>query len=786
MRCCIVLLLAVLLLPAVAAQGVPGTIPYQGLLDDGGTPVTAATPLTFSLHDAATSGAEVWTETQSVTPSAEGGFAVLLGSVTSLSSIDFDAPLWLEVEVGGTPLGPRTALGSAPYALGLALPFEATASDAGYLVDIENTAGYGIRAVASQSIRGFETVGGSFENSATNGRGVVGHATAVTGTTYGVTGEVDSPNGYPGYFTGGRGVFASAAANQRAGEFVNTGGSGKSTVTLFAENNSTGAGIAGWFETNGADATLVADQDGTGDIFRAFHQGTLRFRVQNSGFVTADGQIYGKSGFRGEASDTTPLPWGGYFQSTSTTSGGVAGLATATTGFTSGGRFENFSVNGYGVIGEAKATSGTTYGVYGTTVSPTGYGVYGWALAATGPTYSGYFRNGSTSGTGVFGWAQATTGLTYGGRFLSAATSGRGVYAEASAASGTTFGVYGESASTEGVGVRGDATAASGLTRGGSFSAASPNGVGVYASGGNRGISAVATETGAGITYGGHFTTSGLSGRGVYGVATATDGPSYGVYGQSDSWKGTGVLGLATETYGATFGGRFETVSTDGRGVFGFATASSGTTYGVYGQVQSPDGFAGYFIGGQGVYTDGAYLGGGADFAEWLPLSDASSTVAPGQLVGVTAGRIGLATSEAEQVMIVSSNPAFVGNPDAEDGGALVALVGQAEVHLASSNGASQAQVGDLLVASGQNNGLAKAVSPARYDPATDGPVAGRILELTNSGTAVALVGVDEAAALREVVVRQQAELEDLQARLSRLESLLAPGGASLTSRSAE
>jgi hypothetical protein len=71
----------------------------------------------------------------------------------------------------------------------------------------------------------------------------------------------------------------------------NDGGNGFSTATIYAENNSTSNGIAAWLETNGTDATLVLDQDGTGDILKGFNQGDLRFRITDDGNVYADGSF---------------------------------------------------------------------------------------------------------------------------------------------------------------------------------------------------------------------------------------------------------------------------------------------------------------------------------------------------------------------------------------------------------------------------------------------------------------------------------------------------------------
>ncbi|MEM1115283.1 MAG: hypothetical protein AAF845_01260 [Bacteroidota bacterium] len=158
----------------------------------------------------------------------------------------------------------------------------------------------------------------------------------------------------------------------------------------------------------------------------------------------------------------------------------------------------------------------------------------------------------------------------------------------------------------------------------------------------------------------------------------------------------------------------------------------------------------------------------GADYAEYLPLaaSVAPEAVQPGDLVGLRGGTVSLAAAGAEQVMVASSNAAVAGNAGATEGGALVAFVGQAEVRLAGT-----ASVGDLLVASGLDDGTARAVAPETYRPEADGPVAGRVVALPEAGRAVALVGVDEAAALRAVVARQTAEIKAQAAQIEALQA---------------
>jgi hypothetical protein len=83
-------------------------------MDAAGNPLTGSYNMTFALYDAATGGAPLWTEAQSVNASA-GVFSVLLGSVTPIpSSIFGGGNLYLGVRVGTDPeMTPRKPLGSA-------------------------------------------------------------------------------------------------------------------------------------------------------------------------------------------------------------------------------------------------------------------------------------------------------------------------------------------------------------------------------------------------------------------------------------------------------------------------------------------------------------------------------------------------------------------------------------------------------------------------------------------------------------------------------------------------
>ena len=120
---------------AAAAWAVPSQLAHQGrLLDVEGAALTGEHALTFALFDAATEGAEVWSET--ITVNIVGGFySVVLGADEGANPLDdlvlSNPPLWLELTVDdGEPLLPRHELLSVPYAV---LAGTATNVEGGYV-----------------------------------------------------------------------------------------------------------------------------------------------------------------------------------------------------------------------------------------------------------------------------------------------------------------------------------------------------------------------------------------------------------------------------------------------------------------------------------------------------------------------------------------------------------------------------------------------------------------------------------------------------------------------------
>ena len=103
---------------ATCAAQIPQKMNYQVMLtNDMDEPLAnQGVALAFAIFDVLDGGLPLWTETQNVTTNSIGVVSVVLGSVNPID-IDFDVPLWLEIEVGGEILSPRREIVGAPYAL---------------------------------------------------------------------------------------------------------------------------------------------------------------------------------------------------------------------------------------------------------------------------------------------------------------------------------------------------------------------------------------------------------------------------------------------------------------------------------------------------------------------------------------------------------------------------------------------------------------------------------------------------------------------------------------------
>jgi hypothetical protein len=108
------------LLASLAAAQAPLVIDFQGKLVFAGNEslVTGSRSINFSIYDAASGGAPLWTETQTVSLS-NGIFNALLGGSVSLATVPFSRALWLQLAVAGETLTPRLNFTKSPFALSL-------------------------------------------------------------------------------------------------------------------------------------------------------------------------------------------------------------------------------------------------------------------------------------------------------------------------------------------------------------------------------------------------------------------------------------------------------------------------------------------------------------------------------------------------------------------------------------------------------------------------------------------------------------------------------------------
>ncbi len=105
------------------------------------------------------------------------------------------------------------------------------------------------------------------------------------------------------------------------------------------------------------------------------------------------------------------------------------------------------------------------------------------------------------------------------------------------------------------------------------------------------------------------------------------------------------------------------------------------------------------------------FTSGHADYAEWLERQDLNEKIYPGEIVGVTGGKITKNTSNATSFMVVSAAPMVLGNMPAQDkekNFEKIAFVGQVLVKVIG-----KVNIGDYILPSGKNDGAGYAKSPA-------------------------------------------------------------------------
>ncbi|MCL4210299.1 MAG: tail fiber domain-containing protein [Phycisphaeraceae bacterium] len=369
-----------------------------------------------------------------------------------------------------------------------------------------SSTGRGVYGIATSTTGA--NFGGRFASMSTSGVGAHGWAASSTGNTIGVLGEVASPTGFSGYFTGPAGSrnyfqrHVGIGTDLPLAELHVANVSGNADL-LIKRNDSTfgfNLGVSGtptklfMARTDGTTFTDILTLDGSTDRVgigttspdsrldvRGFaNEDALRVRVDGATKL----RVYSNGGVA-IGSNPTTVPQDGLYVL------GNVGVGTsdalhplhvetaserAVFGSTS-------AVDGRAVYGWSSAATGQGAGVFGQSESQGGRGVFGAAVTEFGPAYGVYGSSTSTSGHGVFGHATSLSGSTFGVRGLSSSDSGNGVYGGASSTTGSTTGVRGTSVSTTGTGVLGHASNSSGQNFGVRGHTDSPDGYGGYFTG---------------------------------------------------------------------------------------------------------------------------------------------------------------------------------------------------------------------------------------------------------------------------------------------------------------
>jgi len=113
-----ILIICISISTSISAQ-IPKLISYQGVLTNNSGAIVADGNYSFvlSLYNVQTGGTALWTKTKALTVT-EGLFITALGDQTSFpTTLLFDQPYWLDIQVGGEQLSGRVAMQSVPYSL---------------------------------------------------------------------------------------------------------------------------------------------------------------------------------------------------------------------------------------------------------------------------------------------------------------------------------------------------------------------------------------------------------------------------------------------------------------------------------------------------------------------------------------------------------------------------------------------------------------------------------------------------------------------------------------------
>ena len=159
----------------------------------------------------------------------------------------------------------------------------------------------------------------------------------------------------------------------------------------------------------------------------------------------------------------------------------------------------------------------------------------------------------------------------------------------------------------------------------------------------------------------------------------------------------------------------------------------------------------------------------GADYAEWLEKENLEEKFVFGEVVGIKGGKISKKTEGADHVLTISLAPIVLGNmPDEskKENYEKVGFMGQLPVLVVGV-----VSVGDFIVASGYNDGYAKAISPSKIKLNDLKGIIGKAWSSSN-GNMVNLINVSVGLKTNEwvdIFNQQEERLNELESKIEKI-----------------
>jgi hypothetical protein len=777
--------------PPTLAQALTPAFTYQGELRSAGSPANASFDMQFRLYSAEAGGSQIGPlVTRLAVPVTNGLFSVPLDFGAAQFAGDRQ---WLEIAIrpagGGAyeTLSPRTEVTAAPYAWGAAVALANSVTTTSLVDGAVQAGDIAAGAVGTAQINPTQvqrrvsgTCSGTQGVQSVNADGTVvcgsfaGGAGTVTSiaTGAGLTGGPITASGTISVAPGGIGtVEINASQVQRR---VTGTCAGTNYVQQVNADGTVGCGAAppgGWSLSGNAGTNpftnFIGTTDGQAFSVRVDNQRVARFEAialtGPAGGHTANVLLGSRhnaitSGVRG-----------------ATISGGGVQLGDSDPDLLD--EAPNLVTDHYGTVGGGYANRA------GDAVGTTTNGAF--ATVAGGSVNTASFF-ASTVGGGLRNIASGRSSTVGGGEFNTASanrgTVGGGIDNTASGGASTVGGGSANTASLNWSTVSGGgANTASGFAStvsGGGYNCAG----GDYSwAGGNRAKVRPGTAPASGSCAGLPSYPGGSGDDGTFVWADSQDADFVSTGDNQFLVRASGGVGFNTTDPSTNFdvvGNRNghaalirnnDSTSPDGLAIrLAVATPTTANNFLTF---QRADGVSVGSVEGNG--SGGVVFNtSGGDYAEYLPLADgvAKATMSPGRVVGIRGGRVSLDTDGAEQLGVVSTNPAISGNDpgEAQRGShALIAFLGQVDVAVAGPVNA-----GDFLIASGQGDGRAIAVPPDQLSTELLGEVVGRAWTASTGtdGSVRALVGLNPAdAAQSAALARMGAENATLRALIDRL-----------------